>query len=129
MTCSAWSTAAWTDIEELDLVVRNESTDPFWSHEGPYILVECKNWVAPVGRPEIDVFRGKMHRRRQRCRLGIFVALGGFTEPLLTVANSVASESPDLILPVDLARLEAWIGSDDRVEFLKALHTEVTTAG
>jgi len=116
------------EIEEIDLIVRNESTDPFWSHEGPYILVECKNWVAKVGRSEIDAFRAKMQRRRQRCRLGIFVALGGFTEPFLTVATAVASESPELILPVDRACLAAWIGSSDRVEFLKTLHTEVTTA-
>lgn len=116
------------DIEELDLIVRNESTDPFWRHEGAYILVECKNWVSPVGRSEIDAFRAKMQRRRGRCRLGVFVALGGFTEPFLTVATAVASESQDLILPVDRKRLEAWIGADDRVAFLKALHTEVTTA-
>ncbi len=116
------------EIEELDLIVRNESTDPFWSHEGPYILVECKNWFSRVGRSEIDTFRAKMQRRRGRCRLGIFVALGGFTEPFLTVANAVASESQDLILPVDRARIEAWIGASDRVEFLKKLHTEVTTA-
>jgi CheY-like chemotaxis protein len=116
------------DVEELDLVVRNESPDPFWSHEGPYLLVECKNWVAPVGRREFDVFRAKMNRRHQRCRLGIFVAIGGFTEPFLSVATLGAAESPELVLPVDRADLESWVDSSDRVQFIKALHAKVTTA-
>lgn len=29
--------------EELDLVVRNESTDPLWGKDSQYFLVECKN--------------------------------------------------------------------------------------
>lgn len=116
------------DIEELDLFVRNESTDPFWSHEGPYVLVECKHWSSPVDRRELDILRLKMRRRHDRCRLGIFVALGGFTGPFLATATLGLSETRDLVLPVDRARLAAWIAADDRAAFLKHLHAEFTAA-
>lgn len=116
------------DIEEIDLVVRIESSDPFWRDEGQYLLVECKHWSAPVPRREFDSLRGKMNRKHRRCRLGVFVALGGFTEPFRAMATLVSSESHDLVLPVDRARLERWIGASDRVQFLKDLHGEVTTA-
>ena len=33
-----------TDSEEIDIVVRNSSTDPFWSKESQYFFGECKNW-------------------------------------------------------------------------------------
>ena len=49
------------DVEEIDLVIRNESTDPFWAGEGSgYILVECKNWSSPVGALEYNHFRAKL---------------------------------------------------------------------
>lgn len=117
------------EIEEMDLVVRIESTDPFFRDEGQYLLVECKNWSAPVPRKEFDSLRAKMRRRHGRCRLGVFVGLGGFTEPFRVMATLVSSESQDLVLPVDQDRLERWIGAGDRVQFLKDLHSEVVTAG
>ncbi len=42
------------DIEEIDLLIQNASTDPFWSKESPYFLAECKNGSKPVG---VDEFR------------------------------------------------------------------------
>lgn len=55
-------------------------------------------------------------------------AIGGFTRGFQAVATLGMSESQELILPVDRARLEQWIAAGDRVEFLKRLHAEVTTA-
>ena len=37
------------EIEEVDLLIRNESQDPLWSKEGPFFLAECKNWSSRVG--------------------------------------------------------------------------------
>jgi hypothetical protein len=69
-----------------------------------------------------------MNRKHRRCRLGVFVAPGGFTAPFQAMATLVSSESHGLVLPVDRARLEGWIAASDRVQFLKDLHGEVTTA-
>jgi Restriction endonuclease len=41
------------------------------------ILVECKNWNAPVGAPALDNFIGKL--RRRNLRTGIFIAANGVT--------------------------------------------------
>ncbi len=116
------------EIEEIDILLRNESTDPFWSQEGPYFLFECKNWSKPVGRSEIDVFVRKLERRHQRCRLGFFAAFGGFTDPAL---KSQLADGKDAVLVVfmdgeDLARL---VAPGDRSEVLKELHRRAVMNG
>ncbi len=99
------STRRRNDIEEIDLVIPNESPDLVWQKEGSYLLGECKNWSSSVGRPEFDAFRSKLQRRFGRCRLGFFVATGGFTEPFLDVQTSYSAH-PDGIVVVP-------IGPDD----------------
>jgi DNA-binding NarL/FixJ family response regulator len=108
-------------IEEIDILVRNESTDPFWVKEGAYFLFECKNWSKPVGRNEIDTFVRKLERRHQRCKLGFFVAVGGFTDPALKLQ---LTDSKDAVMVVfmdgdDLTRL---VEAGDRSAILKDLH-------
>ena len=48
------STRRRSDLEEIDLVIPNESPDPVWQKEGSYLLGECKNWSSRVGRDEFD---------------------------------------------------------------------------
>ena len=47
------------------------------------MFVECKNWSRPVGVPEIRIFESKMRDRGAICKIGIFVAMGGFTQTAL----------------------------------------------
>ena len=43
--------------EETDIMVKNESTEPFWTRLGSPILVECRHWSLPTGAKEIrDLF-------------------------------------------------------------------------
>jgi ActR/RegA family two-component response regulator len=107
--------------EELDLLVRNESLDPFWSKESPYILVECKNWSAKVGPDELDRFRNKLRRRYDRTRLGFFVAASGFTAGVETTLLA-AREGDMLVVPVTGQDLDALVQAPDIGEALKALH-------
>lgn len=114
--------------EEVDVVLRNESIDPFWVKEGAYFLFECKNWSKPVGRSEIDVFVRKLERRHQRCKLGFFVAMAGFSDP---AAKVHLADSKDDVLVVlmsgdDLARL---IEAGDRSAVLKDLHQRAVMNG
>jgi hypothetical protein len=41
------------------------------------LLVECKNWTAPAGYPELAVFNDKLTSRSRP--MGIFVAAAGIT--------------------------------------------------
>lgn len=110
------------ELEEIDVLIRNESPDPFWINERTsYILVECKNWSKPAGAPELRDFFGKLERRYGRCRFGFFVAPGGFTGPL---TDDLRAERRGDLLVVLLGRdaLNELVHSADRNETLKRLH-------
>ncbi len=111
------------DIEELDIFIRNESTDPLWTKEGPYLLVECKNWSKPVDVRELPVFLQKLRNRNGRCHLGFFVAPGGFTGPF---RDNLRAHREDSFFIVVLGHeaLRGLIESSDRNSYLKNLHTD-----
>lgn len=69
-----------TDDEEIDLVVKNNISRPFWSALGsPLLFVECKNWSGPSGPKELRDFEVKLQNHGSLTKLGIFVSLNGFT--------------------------------------------------
>lgn len=107
--------------EEFDLLVRNESPDPLWSKESPYILVECKNWSSKVGPDELDRFRNKLRRRYDRTTLGFFVAANGFTDGFETTLLA-AREGGVLVVPVKGQDLDGLAHAADVGEALKVLH-------
>jgi ActR/RegA family two-component response regulator len=110
------------ELEEIDLLIQNASTDPLWVNERTsYILVECKNWSKPVGVPELTVFIGKIAKRYGRCRLGFFIAPGGVTR---TFKGELAAkrEGDHLVVLVDRDALLELVGTTDRNAVLKKLH-------
>lgn len=66
-----------TSTEEIDLLLKNESTAPFWQRLGSPIFVECKNWSTPVGTNVLRDFKGKMET--QGIRNGILISVAGIT--------------------------------------------------
>jgi hypothetical protein len=73
-----------TAEEEIDLVLVNGLTNPFWSSQAsPLVFVECKNWSERVGVGEIRIFESKMRDRGAICKIGIFVSMGGFAKTAL----------------------------------------------
>lgn len=81
------------DTEELDLVLSNQIDNPFWiAMQSPLIFVECKNWSNPVGASEARVFESKLRERGNLCRVGIFVAMKGFTSPFKDVIKRTQSQ-------------------------------------
>jgi CheY-like chemotaxis protein len=108
-----------SDVEEIDLVVRNESADLFLQKEGSLWLVECKNWSKPVDPQTVTAFRSKMHDRYGRVRLGIFIAASGFTKNVDTVLSRQV-DHPEMIVALDGNQLGEWIDAGDRIGWLKS---------
>jgi DNA-binding response OmpR family regulator len=115
--------------EELDIFIRNESTDAFWLGErSSYIIVECKNWSAPVGPDQLVIFRDKIANRGGRCRLGFFVAAGGFTKGFGTRAATFRKDD-HLVVPVGPQDVDELVSATDRNEVLKKLHSRAVMTG
>lgn len=113
-------------LEEIDLVLRNESTDPLWHKEGYYILVECKHWTRPVGARELREFATKLRRRHGRTRLGFFTSMSDFTGGFLEEARRLG-ETDHLIVPIPRASLEQLVHASDRNRVLRDLHERAVT--
>jgi CheY-like chemotaxis protein len=108
--------------EEIDVVIRNESVDPFWVNERTsYILAECKNWTRPAGATEIRSFLWKLSRKFNRSRLGLFIAPGGFSGPLKTDLHGERRDD-FLVLLIGREDLRGFVFAPDRNAFLKKLH-------
>lgn len=112
-------------VQEIDVVVANQSTDPLWSKEGAIVLVECKNQKERVEAPELLAFEGKMRRFRGRCTLGFFVAPSGFTRGFMGQRTASSAERL-LVVPIDEVALDTLVSADDRNAALKKLFVEAT---
>lgn len=110
--------------QEIDVVVRNKATDPFWQRQGDYLLVECKHWSAPVDPKELAHIKDKA-QRYGRCRLAFFVAWSGFTAGLRD--QLIKGAGGDLlIVTLDRGDLEGLVQSTDRMQMLERLHERAT---
>ncbi|MFV8749987.1 response regulator [Nannocystaceae bacterium ST9] len=116
--------------EEFDLVVRNESIDPFWTKESQYFLVECKNWSGSVGPNELDRFTNKLERRFGRATLGFFIAANGFTKGFAATLATRRRENI-VVVPIGPDELQRLVDDPARNEVLKTLHQRAieTSAG
>ena len=109
-----------TESEELDVVVRNESTDGLWSKQPAYFLCEAKSWSKKVGTPEVSWMADKVGRRKEAC-LGFFFAARGFSEPVRARVDEYRSQGLAMIM-VDDQDLAELVTASDRSEVLKRLH-------
>lgn len=107
----------YTDTQELDLVVKNEVQSPFWTSLGsPLIFIECKNWSSSVGAKEARIFESKLRDTGQFCKIGLFVALAGVTEPFLMHINALRRDNYAI----------AVITKQDIVKFIESSSANVT---
>lgn len=63
--------------QELDLVFWNDQVCEYFRSASAEILVECKNWDAPIGSAEVAWFLEKM--RQRHVTHGFFVSRSGVT--------------------------------------------------
>lgn len=110
------------EIEEIDIVVRNESADELWRKCGAYILVECKHWSKPVGVDEARSFLDKVKGRYGLCALGFFMTLGDVTEPFRQRLREERRAGDSLVVVLGRTDLEALVRAPDRGALLKQLH-------
>lgn len=115
------------DTEEIDVLVQNESTDPFWQKESPYILVECKHWSKRIGTKELRDLWGKMEGRYNRCRLALLIAPGGITDTVRDLQLR-KSEEDVLVVLVGASELDDLVRRKDRNEALKEMHRRAVAA-
>lgn len=118
---------AKTRYEEIDLVIRNESVDPFWQKESPYWLAECKNWTDRVGKNELIVFYDKLASRFERATLGFLIAPNGFAS---TVSTGITAErkGANLVILMAADEIDEMIAAPDRNQWLKSLHQKSVLA-
>ncbi len=100
-----------TDTEEIDLVIINKSSSPFWQKESQLILVECKNWSTNCGKNELVVFKEKLANRRSRAKIGFFISWNGFTKTF-SKEDLRSSQGDILIIPIDGSSLVAAINGE-----------------
>lgn len=116
-----------SNLEEIDVLVQNSSSDPFWQKEGSYVLVECKNWSSPVGVPELKLFRTKIEDRYGRAALGFFIAMKGYAETT-KIEEWTRRSGSSLVVLLTAGDLGALIASPDRSATLKELHARAVVA-
>ena len=113
--------------EEIDLVIFNESADPFWLRRGDIILVECKNIASGASAGDFAKFFFKIEKRRPNCRLGFLIArsIRGTYQELMKEIQGRES----VVVPLDYAHaLVPLVHAVDRSTALRRLVT-LTTLG
>ncbi|WP_437893526.1 response regulator [Sorangium sp. So ce124] len=109
------------EVEEIDIIVQNRSTDPFWQKESPYLLVECKNWSKHVGSKELRDLWAKMEGRFDRCRLALLVAPGGIADTVRQLQLRKA-EKGLLVVLIGPGELDDLVQRRDRNDALQEMH-------
>jgi hypothetical protein len=104
-----------TENGEIDLIVENIGTDPFWTEWGGDIFVECKNWDTSRPLKETATFSNKV--RMSRGKLGFFVSVSGFTEDALrTLKNQVADRDAPLIVPITGESIQLMLDHQEKFD-------------
>jgi hypothetical protein len=102
--------------------------DPLLKKFGEEIIVECKNWQKPVGKPEINDLAGDMVSRK--CKTGILVTRKGITGRGFKDADGQRliwyhSENNLIILVLTLKDLESIGKGKNLVDLLKDKYSEL----
>lgn len=102
--------------EEIDILLSNESNHVFWrSNFETQILVECKNWNAPVGAEVIRDFHGKLEAKG--IKAGFLVAMEGITgneyKNAMLELRIYLRDRMHIIIPIDLEHLQRIVDGED----------------
>lgn len=110
------------ETDELDIVVQIDNwSTRCWQLEGaPFLLVEAKNWTAPVDQPAVTVFNSKLRTRRQTARLGLMFAASRFTSEAKLQLLKFAQDR-EVIALICGDQIVQWIDSTEPEDYLEGL--------
>ena len=83
--------------------------------------MECKNWVAPVGAPEIRNFEVKLQNHAPMARVGILVAPGEFTSEAFNAIKRSSRDPYTLALAAGDDLSELAHGAESVLDWLERL--------
>lgn len=88
-----------TENGELDIILENYNTEPFWLEYGSDIFVECKNWNSHSPLKEVATFIEKVSS--SNVKLGFFISMSGFTtDAIVKFKNNTINKQKPLIVPI-----------------------------
>lgn len=104
--------------QEVDLVLWHDPRESAFPNLADRLLVECKNWVNPVGSAEVAWFYWKL--KRGNAPTGVLVAANGVTgnperrsEAISIIQTANSMQAPVEILLVTLEEIEVLATTDD----------------
>jgi hypothetical protein len=101
-----------TETEEIDISIRNGSTEAPFNREEALIIAECKNWSGKCGKDEFVLFREKIENRSQRCSLGFLISWNGFAGTI-TKEMLRGSRERALVVPITGEQIRAATRNGD----------------
>jgi hypothetical protein len=118
--------------EEIDVAFWNEGAPAGLRQFDHILLVECKNWTARAGYPELELFNAKLRSRGRP--MGIFVAAVGITgsPSARTAAHEVLSAAlreGREIMVITRREIEGLGDTDDLVRLLKLKRAQLAVSG
>lgn len=111
-------------LNEVDLIIRNETHDSFLNKFGKYILVECKNKPdSAVSKNDFIVFENKLENTNGLSELGI-IATTGYISWNTYYEAIRGSDKKRKVLFISNPEIERLITSSDKKEEFKRLIDE-----
>ncbi len=106
---------------EVDLAIRNDILDPFFSKFKQYILVECKNYPENgVERNVFTVFKDKVKNSNGLSDLGILITTGYIKSTAYLEALRSSSDNIKIIF-LSNPEIETLIFSSNKLETFKGI--------
>jgi CheY-like chemotaxis protein len=108
-------------LNEVDLIVRNETDDSFMNKQGSYLLIECKNKPeTKIGKNDFIVFKSKLENSNGQAKIG-FIITSGYISRNTYIEAVRGSISENKIYFLSNPEIERLINAPDKLYELKKI--------
>lgn len=107
-------------LNEVDLILRNDIKDTFFSKFKQYILVECKNTAENVDKNQFILFKEKLVQTSGLADLGFLVTAASLKKTAYYEAMRVSDKSFKIIF-LSNVEISEIIASNDPIDSLKKI--------